>query len=100
MYKKPYGKKTFRKKEPIRTDRPMSILTKALFESKIRLNKIPEVKRVQVLQFDNEDRSLNVLAVLNTEYNLALHSKLCFADYELHKTFEKRGIDLNISFGW
>ncbi len=101
MYKKPYGKKTFSKKqESVRTDRPMSILSTALFESKLRLNKIKEVKRVEVLQFDNQERSLNVLAVLNTEYSVPLHDKLCFADYELHKTFKKRGIDLNVSFGW
>lgn len=102
MYKKPYDKrkKTYKKKESFRSDRPMPVLSRALFESKIRLNKIKEVKRVSVLQFDNEDRSLDVLAVLDTEYNIELHNKMCRADYELHKEFKKRGIELNVSFGW
>lgn len=102
MYKKPYDKrkKTYKKKESFRLDRPMPVLARALFESKLRLNKIKEVKKVSVLQYDNQDRSIVVLAVVNTEYNLPLHNKLSLADYQLHKEFKKRGIDLNIAFGW
>ncbi len=100
MYKKPYRKKTYKKKESFRSDRPMPILSKALFESKVRLNKIPEVKNVSVLQFDNQDRSLVVLASVNTKYNTDLQNRLYLANSELHERFKKRGVKLDISFGW
>ncbi|KKN19576.1 hypothetical protein LCGC14_0944330 [marine sediment metagenome] len=95
-----YKKKTYRKKESFRSDRPLPILSKALFESKIRLNKIPEVKNVTVLQFDNLDRTLVVLASVNTKYNTDLQSRLYAAHHDLHARFKKRGINLDVSFGW
>lgn len=102
MYKKPYDrKKTYRKKEQSsRSDRMLPILTKALFESKVRLNRIPEVKRVTVLQSDNQDRMLSVLASVNTKYNTDLQTRLYKAHYELHERFKKRNVILNVSFGW
>ena len=103
MYKKPYDKKkTYRKKRETssRSDRMLPILTKALFESKVRLNKIREVKRVTVLQFDNLDRTISVLAHVNTKYNVDLQGRLYKVHHDLHTQFKKRNVTLDVSFGW
>lgn len=91
------------KEEAQNSERMFPVLAEALSESRRRLNKIPQVKSVTPLSYSNEDREIIVLAVvgkLSRKFDPVVHSALLIAHYELSVRYKKKGIKLNISFGW